>query len=313
MKKVTFIFCVFVTVLLSGCLTTNPSSSYHNHAYFPVETKNSTCIEKGYQIQVCKICGDRITVELGESSHNETSGTVIQESSCSKNGTIMYTCSTCGETFFYELPKLDHSYSLMNVNEGICQQVCMNCGKEEFQSVQELFLSMSDYARILTPSGSNNSSLRWSIGEYVDEFGFETGDYYIYSKTKGKFSNSATTNSPAYISIIVNPENIWIEIKEYDSSNACVAFSEYRYVEIRIRNSDGSVKTLFSNKPQYGTTRIILSPSKSVELFSRLANGDSVPMVIYVEGGTIDSSYNFILEGADLFDVYAKVFWNYLT
>lgn len=35
----------------------------------------------------------------------------------------------------------------------------------------------------------------WAINEFVDEFGFETGDKFIGTKFSGRFSNSATAGS----------------------------------------------------------------------------------------------------------------------
>ena len=98
------------------------------------EHKDATCIEKGYDIQVCSICKEEFTTELeiDPSAHQYDEGKVI-EPTCFRDGYTVYTCKLCGNTKHENyIPSTPHDYE-ETVVKATCQtqgytiHQCKNC------------------------------------------------------------------------------------------------------------------------------------------------------------------------------------------
>lgn len=66
------------------------------------------------------------------------------------------------------------------------------------------------YSVLLTMLISLSAFANWQTGSIVDEFGDPTGNYFIYTTSEGSFSNSATTNSPAFLRVVVTLEEDYL-------------------------------------------------------------------------------------------------------
>ena len=96
--------------------------------------KDATCMEKGYDIQVCSVCKEEITTELEKdpSAHQYDEGKVI-EPNCSRDGYTLYTCKLCGSTKRENYqPSTPHDYEDTVVKatcqmQGYTLHQCKNC------------------------------------------------------------------------------------------------------------------------------------------------------------------------------------------
>ena len=105
------------------------------HKLTSKEHKDATCIEKGYDIQVCSVCKEEFKTELDidPNAHQYGEGKVI-EPNCSREGYTLYTCALCGNTKRegYK-PSTDHAYEDIVVPatcqmQGYTRHQCKNCG-----------------------------------------------------------------------------------------------------------------------------------------------------------------------------------------
>ena len=84
----------------------------------------------------------------------------------------------------------------------------------------------------------------WSTGNYVDEFGDNTGEGFIQLTTYGYFSNSATTDSRLRVVMMLSDGKIdkpWFRFYEYDGKNAVKGvFSDANPIRCRVKGSNGS-------------------------------------------------------------------------
>lgn len=77
---------------------------------------------------------------------------------------------------------------------------------------------------LLFASGTSNndsnsgSSNNWEIGNYVDSFDEPTGEKYVRGVFHGRFSNSATTDSPLTVEVYVDADStVTLKLWEYDT------------------------------------------------------------------------------------------------
>ncbi|MBT5097173.1 MAG: hypothetical protein HN636_04180 [Cryomorphaceae bacterium] len=60
----------------------------------------------------------------------------------------------------------------------------------------------------------------WTVGNYVDEFGDDTGEHFMQIKSRGTFSNTATQNSSLNVTLMYDKkERPWFRFYEYAGSN----------------------------------------------------------------------------------------------
>jgi len=77
--------------------------------------------------------------------------------------------------------------------------------------------------------------------KFVDNFGDPTEDKYIVQRIDGVFSNSATDNSPAYISLIYTGGNC-LRFDMYNYNRGSKAhFSSYEYYKYRLKDDSGNI------------------------------------------------------------------------
>lgn len=59
------------------------------------------------------------------------------------------------------------------------------------------------------------NSRPWKTDFFVDDFGDDTDEKYIYTKTTGHFSNSATSKSKLFVEILIKDKSVGLFLKEY--------------------------------------------------------------------------------------------------
>lgn len=65
---------------------------------------------------------------------------------------------------------------------------------------------------------NNGASKNWEIGKYVDSFDEPTGKEYLRGVFHGRFSNSATTDSPLSVEVYVDADStVTLRLWEYNS------------------------------------------------------------------------------------------------
>ena len=77
---------------------------------------------------------------------------------------------------------------------------------------------------------------QWQSFNIVDEFGDDTGKKAIGFVVDGRFSNSATTNSPARLRVVDHGHTAVVRILEYNSSPASFCTD---YITLSIKKADG--------------------------------------------------------------------------
>ncbi len=104
------------------------------HTFSP-KSLEPTCIEPGYQAQVCA-CGYTEYTEVAALGHDCPTWSLMIPVSCTEKGLESCVCQRCGETQERSLPALDHDITAVRIEES-CQGVpmtrttCTRCGQTE--------------------------------------------------------------------------------------------------------------------------------------------------------------------------------------
>ena len=139
----------------------------------------------------------------------------------------------------------------------------------------------------------------WSITNYVNEFGEQIKDRFIFGTFSGRFSNSATENSKLNIHIMIDSESqICIKLFEYASNNPVKSGIEDHY-KIKVKSSDNSTCILYANNY---SDRLELNKKDSKKLSSMLKKGGKVAFYIVEISEYSGSTYNFEIFDASGYD-----------
>ena len=98
------------------------------------EVVPSTCVEKGYTLYTCTICGRKRKANFTPATGHAAVETVIREATCTSEGLARITCEKCDYSEEKILPKLSHVYELKASKEPTCTEngyneyVCKVCG-----------------------------------------------------------------------------------------------------------------------------------------------------------------------------------------
>jgi hypothetical protein len=85
----------------------------------------------------------------------------------------------------------------------------------------------------------------WKLGTFSDEFGDPTSKKFIKTYLSGIFSNSATSNTPLYVEVLVTKTNIGIFLHEYGASNPPQTFIGLG--KVKMKNSANEIIEVNSN------------------------------------------------------------------
>ena len=139
----------------------------------------------------------------------------------------------------------------------------------------------------------------WRIGHYVDEFGEPTSKAYVVnsSKIEGKFSNSATQDSPLYVDILINSaDEIAIQLYEYRPENPVKAYGTDDY-SVRIKDANGEIYDLRASNY---SDRLVLDSGDSRKFHSALLKGGEV--LIRIDEDDSPTEYLFSIPNAKYYD-----------
>lgn len=142
-----------------------------------------------------------------------------------------------------------------------------------------------------------NSLGIWAIEYYVDEFGDHTTDGFISTTIDGTFSNSATTNSPLRVKIVIDSSLVLINLYEYADSTPVKG---EEYMEFSVKDSKGTIYNITTYNDDYGNNTVRSSDGKS----------ETIIRSILLEGGEVKfsgisnrhrslSKYVFTIKNAD--------------
>lgn len=127
----------------------------------------------------------------------------------------------------------------------------------------------------LPVSSEKVGKVKWVKREYVDEFKEGTGKWYITNEVdiRGTFSNTATTNSPLYVSFLIpSKDNIEIFFYEYNSKRPVKAISEEDYY-LRMKGSD-DITQIFH--PKLHSDRLSFEKNDSITIHEIFSKGGEV-------------------------------------
>ena len=163
---------------------------------------------------------------------------------------------------------------------------------------------------IFSSYGSNNSF--WKIKHFVDEFDMPTNRSYIVNEKyeKGKFSNSATTDSKLDVVVFfqdfadTKEEFISFGLIEYGWNEVKNSFSENEYYDIRMMDNAGQKYTLTGYMPAKGSkVRIVNNDCEIV--VNALKQGGTVRFV-FVEKENGLNKYSFTIDANGFNEAYSE-------
>ena len=86
---------------------------------------------------------------------------------------------------------------------------------------------------------------QWEIGNYVDDFGEETGEIFAHQTVMGVFSNSATTNTKCAYFLEHNKDEEVLAISIYPyGRNSKESFYDDTFQDVKIKKPSGEVVTI---------------------------------------------------------------------
>lgn len=150
MKEIRIILFTFAVTIMALFTVDNTAygASYHNcevhslgncveHNFVYVETVESTCSEKGYDLYTCSNCNaiKRVFKPLLDHKYEEVKRV---KPTCTKEGYVLRRCTVCGDEDDESLDKIDHDYKTLKViskatnkKNGKANLVCKKCGHKE--------------------------------------------------------------------------------------------------------------------------------------------------------------------------------------
>jgi len=93
------------------------------HSYVKIDTVTATCLERGYDIEKCSVCGDVIHTNKTDLADCNEVYAIVTEATCTEKGKATYTCSVCNTVREVEVSALGHSYE----KEGAVTVVEVTC------------------------------------------------------------------------------------------------------------------------------------------------------------------------------------------
>ena len=150
----------------------------------------------------------------------------------------------------------------------------------------------------------NVSAQNWKQVQTVDEFGDLTGTSQTIWRSKGKFSNVATTDDNASILIYYLPQNSFVfSITEYNLNYPASFFCDY--ITIAFKTEGGTVYSSDVYNSKYGSTEFrIYAPSlKEIKRLQKKGQTHIYTLLSSYKGGLKtsikcgNSKYRFTIKG----------------
>ena len=160
-----------------------------------------------------------------------------------------------------------------------------------------------NYMSELEVTGDNG---KWDIDCYVDDFGNDTSNKYIYTNTTGTFTNSATNGSNLSVKILCNKNTMSINLLEYGRYPLSL-IEDYPKIEMKI-NYDGQTKEFTGLQYDSSTKRIVINDTYNVRrLYQAFVENPKVKMLITIKDYNT-STYLFEINTAGFEYTYQQAF-----
>lgn len=135
----------------------------------------------------------------------------------------------------------------------------------------------------------------WNQVDYVDEFGDPTGESTVTQLVMdGKFSNSATTNSPLAVKLVQVDGGLLVELHDYQNPEVTTFGYENSFGKIQVKYPNGTKESveIFSSE----TLGLFISDDKPL-FDSIMTEGRNAEIAFHIDGSKFSkyesSTYDF--------------------
>lgn len=126
------------------------------------------------------------------------------------------------------------------------------------------------------------------------------GINYIYTRSQGVFSNSATTNSPLDVTITVSPYSVDLKLYEYSGNHPVKGEG---YIDFSVKDSEGIVHYIETYNDENGNNYAKDLTHKSDSIMRAvLRKGGEVKFYGVADKYGSKSEYTFTLSNADFIE-----------
>lgn len=187
--------------------------------------------------------------------------------------------------------------------EATCEtpKICEKCDVTEGEP-----LGHTTEEGICERCGEKFVSDTWELGEFVDEFGQNTGEIYLSTTVSdGKFSNSATTNSELTAIVQVTSDGIGIMLVEYGWSvvKCSYGYDSYNVVMLDINKN----RSKLSGTMYEGGSRIRFSDSDESKIIDALLAGEGEISFYIEDAERTTTNYLFTVHTSNFAELYAEL------
>lgn len=147
-----------VLEICSRCGDMKNSSTPKGEHRYKTYTVKATCINPGYTVKECEVCGDRQITDITNTlAHNYVAH--VTPATCTTGGQTVYRCDGCGSSFAGD-PKdaLGHNWNDGTViaepsctGEGVKEYACTRCGETELETIPATGHTPGEGATCLNP------------------------------------------------------------------------------------------------------------------------------------------------------------------
>ena len=170
--------------------------SIHEHQYGSLIVP-STCIDQGYTLHRCSICGAEFKDSYKELSEHLYITVDKISPTCENNGKIVKKCLYCDQENTEIIPPLGHKYGEEDVlsyptctNPGITKQVCAICGKEKIKEIPPKGHAFSKWIEEVRPTCTEKGkrARKCDLCDYVEREDVKPlGHKFTNWKKEGKY------------------------------------------------------------------------------------------------------------------------------
>lgn len=244
---------------------------------------------------------DNFKVDKFHTVYKSDSLCIIHFNHTGKNGfgnevtsEMEYICIRHGENSFESMHEADKDSIYLNPTAMQKEQegkIYQNCTYDEaikyraiinLNTTGRMVGNHDEPVNIPVPTGTGN----WELDTYIDHFGDHTDDAYLRLTGKGRFSNSATTNSDLTVFLLVDKNSVRLRLVEYGWS----VVKDDELCAIIVKDCESITKkwTVFNDDSGY----ISLSKSQKEDFVKMAKKGGTISFSAAM--GTYSmSTYNF--------------------
>lgn len=260
-------------------------------------------------------CGNSEESAESKCEHTEKVLPAVSATCTSAGKTEGKECTTCGMVLVAqtEIPATGHTEKILPAVSATCTSAgktegkeCTTCGK--VLEAQSSVAALGHTTSTGTCTRCGYSAGSWELYYYVDEFQQPTNDGYVANTYYfvGSFSNSATTNSRLYVTMLADKEDIAFFLYEYGTHQVKNSSSNYTdEYSITMKLSDGT-KYEMTGTMYCGGDRLFVDSNYRSRVLNALKSGEEVSFyIVYSEYTT--STYLFTVQTNNFAEKYGKL------